>query len=120
MTDATNDERIRRWAEDPLLLLVSRWVAIGGIPAIAGLCWAMLTWGANIEARLSSLADEVRRDRDRITQIDERLRVREANAFTETDATLLLETIRRELDQMNRNLDNLRDDVRATRGTAPQ
>ena len=45
--------------------------------------------------------------------IDERLRQREANAFTEDDASVWLRSVQRELDQMNRNYEGLRDDVRS-------
>jgi len=116
MTQKTNADRVDRWADDPMLKLVSRWVAIGGIPAIGALSWAAVTWAAGMESRVNAL--EVSRLTDRaelmetISDIDGRLRQREADAFTEADANLLLGTIQRELDLMNRNFDNLRQDLR--------
>ena len=116
MTTQTTDT-VQRWANDPILLLVSRWVAIGGIPAMLSFGWAALTWGADIESRMAALEADLRSGlnvaREERMMIDERLRQREANAFTEDDASVWLRSVQRELDQMNRNYEGLRDDVRS-------
>ena len=116
MTTQTTD-KVQRWANDPILLLVSRWVAIGGIPAMLSFGWAALTWGADIESRMAALEADLRSGlnvaREERMMIDERLRRREANAFTEDDASVWLRSVQRELDQMNRNYEGLRDDVRS-------
>lgn len=116
MTTQTTD-KVQRWANDPILLLVSRWVAIGGIPAMLSFGWAALTWGADIESRMAALEADLRSGlnvaREERMMIDERLRQREANAFTEDDASVWLRSVQRELDQMNRNYEGLRDDVRS-------
>ena len=116
MTTQTTD-KVQRWANDPILLLVSRWVAIGGIPAMLSFGWAALTWGADIESRMAALEADLRSGlnvaREERMMIDERLRQREANAFTEDDASVWLRSVQRELDQMNRNYEGLRNDVRS-------
>ena len=116
MTTQTTD-KVQRWANDPILLLVSRWVAIGGIPAMLSFGWAALTWGADIESRMAALEADLRSGlnvaREERMMIDERFRQREANAFTEDDASVWLRSVQRELDQMNRNYEGLRDDVRS-------